>query len=116
MNFISQVMARNKKGQFVKGHKPTGGRKKGVPNKMSTEIRDKIKSIIDWEQFKLRLEQIEDPAKYCAIVLKMMEFVLPKLKQVDQNINAPFTIELPEMNINELKAFVYELDEPETTD
>jgi len=90
-----------------KGTPKTGGRGEGTSNKVSTEARELIKSAIDLPTFKRRLSAIKSDAQYCAIVLKLMEFVLPKMKSIEitGDQNKPLVIELPSnLTIEDIKA------------
>ena len=67
----------------MKGEK-TGGRKKGVPNRATKEIRDKLQVIIEaclpdamrW------IEEIECPAKRLDALTKLLPYVIPKKSEV----------------------------------
>jgi hypothetical protein len=63
--------------------KKYGGRKKGTPNKLTTEIRSALKDIIYSE-----IDNIEDrllllePKERIELVIKLIPYVLPKIEQV----------------------------------
>lgn len=77
----------------------TGGRKKGTPNKVSLEIREKIQEIIydEMENISSALESVREsnPSMYLNIVVKLLNYVLPKKKDVttdgQQIENSPIT-------------------------
>ena len=73
---------RENNGQFQKGKKKTGGRKKGSKNKATSSIKERIKEYID-SDFDTILNDINqlDPQERIKTFLKLLEFVLPKEKQ-----------------------------------
>lgn len=92
-----------------KGTAKTGGRKAGTPNKVSTEAKELIRQAIDLKVFKRRLNSIKSDAQYCAIVLKLLEFVVPKLKSIEVtgDDNKPLVIELPSrISVEDIKAIL----------
>lgn len=94
-----------------KGSPKLGGREKGTPNKVTKEARELIQQAIDLPTFKRRLNKIKSDAQYCAIVLKLMEFVLPKMKSVEitGDKDKPLIIELPSrITIEDIKAVLGE--------
>ena len=68
---------------MAKGYK-SGGRQKGTPNKLTTEIRSVLKDIIDYEidTIEERLLQLE-PKERIELVIKLIPQVLPKIEQVN---------------------------------
>ena len=71
---------------FEKGNKLAGSRK-GIPNKTTQEIRDAFQLLIENNQDKFQLwlteTAIEEPARALEIILKMSEFIVPKLSRPD---------------------------------
>jgi hypothetical protein len=69
--------------------KKTGGRKAGTPNKVTTRTREAFEKLIDGNIDNLQewLERIaeSDPKAAFEIVLKLGEFVLPKLARVENH-------------------------------
>lgn len=67
--------------------KKFGGRKKGVTNKQTVEIRDAYKMLVEGnlEHLDNWIKEIadENPKEAIAILLKLSEFVVPKLKSVE---------------------------------
>lgn len=67
---------------FKEGQQKLGGREKGTPNKLTTETRHVILLAIDEQSkhFDLTMERIreENPVDWAKIIVKMMDFVLPK--------------------------------------
>ena len=77
----------------TKDGKKTGGRKKGVPNKMTRDLisflrdrnfnpAEKIVDSLEGEDSKLSEKD------RCEIALKLMEFVYPKRKTLDASVEA----------------------------
>ncbi len=71
---------------FEKGHKKATGRPKGVPNKATTEIREKLQEAISGEMrdIKKTLQGIkkENPAQYLTLLEKFMCYIIPKRKDI----------------------------------
>ena len=69
---------------FKIGNKLAGSRK-GVPNKATKEIREAFKLLVEGnlDNMKVWLSDVaeEDPEKALNILLKMSEFVVPKLQR-----------------------------------
>ena len=89
-----------------KGRQKTGGRKVGSVNHTTKEIRELINQTLDVSVIKRRMNAIEDDFKYCQVAIKMMEFVVPKLKSVEMTGNSekPIIVQLPEnMNTKQLR-------------
>ena len=59
------------------------GRPKGVPNKSTADFRELVSNLFEdnYESFKTSLNELEPKEKVTAM-LKLMEFVLPKQKEV----------------------------------
>ena len=75
---------------MAKGTK-TGGRVKGTPNKLTKEIRAVLKNVMAEEiealpQLLINLE----PRERIEIVIKLMPFVVPKVKDVSHDSGEPF--------------------------
>jgi hypothetical protein len=75
--------------KFEKGlPRPDGaGRKAGTPNKTTAEFKEAVADLIAYNQSKLQtwLDDVakDDPAKAFDLLLKMMEFVIPKLSRTE---------------------------------
>ena len=69
---------------FKIGNKLAGSRK-GIPNKATKEIREAFKLLVEGnlDNMKVWLSDVaeEDPEKALNILLKMSEFVVPKLQR-----------------------------------
>lgn len=77
-------MAKFQKGQ----NRPDGaGRKAGVPNKSTAECKEAITDLISGNIPKLQmwLDKVaeDDPAKAFDLLIKMMEFSVPKLSRIE---------------------------------
>lgn len=72
-------------GKFEKGRQKTGGRKKGIPNKVTGETRELIKKFVEsrWDDFLAAYDAIEDPSKKCYIMADILPFVSPKLANIE---------------------------------
>ena len=86
---------------FEKGHKMATGRPKGVPNKATTEIRDKLRDAISGEMkdIKKTLTDIkkDNPAQYLTLLEKFMGYIIPKKKDItsdDSPIQIPSSINI----------------------
>ncbi len=70
--------------------KKFGGRKQGTPNKTTKEIKEAFQTIlsnnIDNLDTWLNDIALKNPTKAFEIILKLSEFVLPKLKAIDADI------------------------------
>lgn len=64
--------------------KKYGGRTKNTPNKITSEVRDKISKILDnnINQVEQDLKQLQ-PKDRLSILLQFMKFIIPQLKQVE---------------------------------
>ena len=84
---------------MAKGYK-SGGRQKGTPNKLTTEIRSVLKDIIYYEidTIEERLLQLE-PKERIELVIKLIPQVLPKIEQVNYYNGEPsdWSIQPPSM-------------------
>jgi len=69
---------------FKQGNQLAGSRK-GIPNKATNEIRDAFKLLVEGnlENMSVWLSDVaeDDPEKALNILLKMSEFVVPKLQR-----------------------------------
>lgn len=73
---------------FKKGQSGNpNGRKKGVPNKTTTELKETINKIvsISLENYLEDLEKIrkEDPKKAIELSKSLIEYIMPKMTKVD---------------------------------
>jgi len=90
---------------FEKGNKLQVSRK-GVPNKTTQEIRDAFQLLIENNQDKMQLwlneTAIEEPARALEIILKMSEYIVPKLSRSE--VKAEITDKSIVINLNRLNA------------
>ena len=78
------------KEQFQKGKTKTGGRTKGTPNKVNQQLKEKLGSYIE-ENFETILEDVQMSRRSDRIkfYLKIMEYVLPKVKPSETPTETP---------------------------
>ncbi len=64
---------------FKKGKPKTGGREVGTPNKVNKALRERVKELVEsrFDNFEETLNYLE-PKEQIVVLLKLMEFVLPK--------------------------------------
>lgn len=89
------------------GKGKTGGRKKGTPNKASSQAKDIIVQIVDnnAEKAQQMLDQIVDPKDWLWAYAKLLEFVVPKKAAVQVTAEAKesdLKSELEEMTEREI--------------
>ena len=76
---------------FVPGNNLGQGRPKGSPNKENKELREAIQAIVNGaipDVVSVLAEMREtNPIKYTENVLKLMEYVIPKMRSVDNTIS-----------------------------
>lgn len=79
------------------------GRKAGTPNKINSEFKETISEFVNFNSPKLQiwLDKIaeDDPAKAFDLLIKMMEFVVPKLsrteyKEPERDLNRSINIQI----------------------
>ena len=72
---------------FIMGKKiKTGGRVKGTPNKVSAEMRDFIKDLLEGNKAQLRKDFLSlEPKDRISIFCHLVKFVVPALQSVDLN-------------------------------
>jgi hypothetical protein len=64
----------------------TGGRKKGTPNKVTTQLKEFISDLLlsySDNQMKQDMEQLT-PKERVELFYKMSQYVIPKVKAIDQ--------------------------------
>ena len=80
-------------GKFKKGQSGNpSGRKPGVSNKITKELRDRIKDFLEgkWSQIEDDFENLE-PEKRVALFEKLLQFVLPRMASMDLDANIDLT-------------------------
>lgn len=90
---------------FKKGNNLAGSRK-GVPNKTTAEIRNAFQLLIEdnLDNMKVWLSDVaaEDPERALEIILKMSEYIVPKLSRTE--VKADITDKSIVINLNRLNA------------
>jgi len=68
--------------KFEKGKPKSGGRKKGTPNAVTKDLRERIRELLEskFEQVEADFSSLE-PKDRLNAWLKMSEFVLPKMQR-----------------------------------
>lgn len=86
-----------------------GGRAKGTPNKVTTDLKTWVASILDdgRDKFVESLEQLE-PAEYVKVFTGLLNYVLPKQQAV--GVDTKFKNEVKPMSMEEAKAIIRELE------
>lgn len=74
--------------KFEKGKPKSGGRKKGTPNIVTKDLRDRIRELLEkqFDQVAVDLAGL-DPKDRVNAWLKLSEFVLPKLQRSETVID-----------------------------
>jgi len=96
---------RDKHGKFLPGQRVTG-RKKGVSNKVTTEVKEKFQQLVDSysiEQMKADLMELE-PAERLKIVAGLLDFFIPKLNRTDHTLqgdNDVIIVQLPKLQTDD---------------
>ena len=90
---------------FEKGNQLAGSRK-GVPNKTTAEIRNAFQLLVEdnLDNMKVWLSDVaqEDPERALEIILKMSEYIVPKLSRTE--VKADITDKSIVINLNRLNA------------
>ena len=70
--------------------KKFGGREKGTPNRLTKELRSALKDIVyqELEKIEEHLDELE-PKERLELVLKLMPYTLPKVKNISHTTNEP---------------------------
>lgn len=90
---------------FEKGHKKLGGRKKGISNRYSDEVREIFKNQLfdELEQLPILLSKLE-PEKRLDVLLKLIPYILPKINAVGFGFDEPTKMTHPD------KIFRFDMD------
>ena len=90
---------------FEKGNQLAGSRK-GIPNKTTSEIRNAFQLLLEdnLDNMKIWLSDVaqEDPERALEIMLKMAEYIVPKLSRTE--VKADITDKSIVINLNRLNA------------
>ena len=89
---------------FETGKPKTGGRAVGVQNKNTTNLKSTIQLIVEKSFLSIEsdLQEMESKDRV-AFVLKLAEFILPKMRETKLNFSDLSDIEIDEL-INRLKS------------
>lgn len=76
------------------GKRPGAGRKKGVPNKATTEARNVFAAFLEKNaaQVQTLWDELESPKDKLWFILQGAEFALPKLGRTEMNVGGALTI------------------------
>ena len=76
---------------FKEGHEKKGGRSKGTPNRLTSEFRVLLKSILyeEVERIPEYLKSLE-PKEKLEAVIKLLNYSVPKVKPIDSSDGEPF--------------------------
>ena len=76
---------------FTPGNNLSQGRPKGSPNKDNLDLKNAIQAIVNGsipDVVAVLAEMREtNPVKYTENILKLMEYVIPKMRSVDTNLS-----------------------------
>lgn len=79
-----------------KGSVKTGGRKKGTPNKKTSELMQILGSFNPVEKLKEIFARTEDDALQAKICLDLLKYIYPQRKAIEMNVE---DVKLPEIKI-----------------
>lgn len=67
--------------QFEAGRKKSGGRKPGIPNRVTSEFKEALIRLLNKSAPKMIewLEQVDDPGRRLEILCRLAEYIYPKL-------------------------------------
>ena len=79
-----------------------GGRPKGATNRSSEmqKVQRMINEGLDYMKEDYHKIRDEDPAKALNLLIKLLEFSVPKLKSIDMDVKAEVTQKIEEIVIN----------------
>ena len=71
---------------FEKGHKKLGGRKQGIPNKSTTQIRELLNGALQEEIKRVpgRFNAIKDPKQRLGALAKSLPFIASKMRSIKE--------------------------------
>lgn len=89
---------------FQKGKVKTGGRQPGSTNLITKDLRGRVLDIVEsnLEGLEGTLQEME-PRDRVAVLLKLMEFVLPKGKEIPEPVKATYGGQMGPLQIAALK-------------
>ena len=72
---------------FTEGNKETRGRKRGVPNKNTTGVKDNLQLLVNSNMLTLEKDlRLLTPKDRVRAIIDLCKFVVPTLKAVDQDV------------------------------
>ena len=76
-----------------KGISKTGGRKKGTPNKITTDLKTWLSGLLDnnRQQFEKDLKKLE-PHQRISVMEKLLSYAIPKMQSVEAQIDTRLEI------------------------
>ena len=88
---------------FTKGQKKSGGRVKGVSNKSTKELQDRLKLIID-ENLELLMEDFRslESLERVKTLSAYLKYVMPQQKESSVDLNAELNNGLDEDTLNKI--------------
>lgn len=80
---------------FKEGHEKVGGRSKGTPNRLTKEFRILLKEIL-YQEVEMIPEYLQtlDPKEKLEVIIKLLNYAIPKVKPVDSVSGEPFEWEI----------------------
>ena len=98
---------------FQKGKVKTGGRQPGSTNLITKDLRGRVLDIVEsnLEGLEGTLEAME-PRDKVAVLLKLMEFVLPKGKEIKEPVTATYGGEMGPLEVAALRILLAKDGEP----
>ena len=71
---------------FEIGHQKKGGRKQGIPNKSTKQIRELLTSILqeEIERIPELFDAITDPKRRLDALAKLLPFIAPKMQSIKE--------------------------------
>lgn len=88
----------------------TGGRQKGTPNRVTADMRQAMSALAEGNVQRVQewLDEVAgtDPARAVELFLRLLEFVLPKLRAISVGAHADVPQSVRQMSIAELEALV----------
>ena len=71
----------------------TGGRQKGTPNKISSQIKEKLSQIIDETIDSLDISQMR-PSEKIKLIQIGLQYIIPKSQLIEEQEEQNFTVEI----------------------
>lgn len=89
---------------FEEGREKTGGRTKGVENKVTSKVRESFTNLLEDNLDQLRKDFKElEPKDRIKLFLDLSQYVLPKLKQTE--LKGKLEAEIDNFNIKDMFNF-----------